>query len=156
MGRYFLLLALLLFLGCEKIGVYKEGNRSGQPLDFKPKEVQCVKCTMQLETKEHSAQAVLKDGKTYFFDDPGCLALWLKGKDKDEIKLWVYTKDTKHYIPAQKAWYKLGERTPMNYGFGVYEKKTEGAVGFEEFLKMMYRGENMTNPAIKKRVLERR
>ena len=153
MKRILFLALALLFLGCEKIEVYKSGNTSGKPLDFKPGEVQCVKCTMQLEGKPHSAQAVLPDGKTYFFDDPGCLALWLKDKDYSNMKLWVYTDDTKRYIDARKAWYKLGDKTPMNYGFGAYEKKVEGAVDFDTFLKMMYRGENLTNPAIRKKVL---
>ena len=76
----------IIFTGCQKIGVYKDGNKEGKPLDFKNGEVQCVECTMQLETKEHSAQAVLPSGRTYFFDDPGCMALWLqKQKNKKSI-----------------------------------------------------------------------
>ncbi|MRJ02061.1 MAG: hypothetical protein GXO19_04230 [Epsilonproteobacteria bacterium] len=152
----FFALLLLSLVGCEKIEVYKSGNKSGEPLDFKPREVQCVKCTMELEGKVHSAQAVLPDGKTFFFDDPGCLALWLKGKEREKIRLWVYTNDTKHYIDAEKAWYRLGEKTPMNYGFGAYEKRVRGSVNFDTFLTMMYRGENMTNPAIRRRILEER
>ncbi len=153
MKQLLFLVLTLLFLGCEKIEVYKSGNSSGQPLEFRPGEVQCVKCTMQLEGKLYSAQAVLPDGKTYFFDDPGCLALWLKGKDYSKMKLWVYSHDTHRYIDARKAWYKLGDKTPMNYGFGAYENSMDGAVDFETFLKMMYRGENFTNPAIRKKVL---
>jgi len=144
----------LIFTGCEKIGVYKEGNKEGKPLAFKSGEVQCVECTMQVETKEHSAQAVLPNGRTYFFDDTGCMALWLKKQEnKEAIKLWVYTDDTKRYIDARKAWYRLGDKTPMNYGFGAYENKVEKAVDFEKFLIMMYRGENMTNPAIRKKYI---
>ena len=147
-------IATLFFSGCEKIGVYKEGNIEKKPLEFKKGEVQCVECTMQIESKEHSAQAVLPNGRTYFFDDPGCMALWFKKQEnKKDIKLWVYTDDTKRYIDARKAWYKLGIQTPMNYGFGVYEKKVEGAVDFDTFLVMMYRGENLTNPKIRKKVL---
>ncbi|WP_281951272.1 hypothetical protein [Nitrosophilus kaiyonis] len=150
----YILILSLFFVGCEKIGVYKEGNKEGKPLEFKKGEVQCVECTMALETKEHSAQAVLPNGRTYFFDDPGCMALWFKKqKDKDKIKLWIYTDDTKRYIDARKAWYKLGDQTPMNYGFGAYEKKVKGAVDFDTFLIMMYRGENLTNPAIRKKVM---
>ncbi len=149
----FFLLALLLFTGCEKIGVYKT-SKNGKPVPFKKGEVQCVECTMPLETKIHSAQAIMPDGKVYFFDDPGCMAKWLqKQKDTQHIKLWVYTNDTKRYIDAHKAWYKLGDRTPMNYGFGAYEKRVAGSVDFQTFLTMMYRGENMTNPAIRKKIL---
>ncbi len=156
MKRVFLLLFFLFFVGCEKIEVYKK-SKDGKPVIFKPGEVQCVECTMQLETKLHSAQAIMPNGRVYFFDDPGCLAKWyLNQKEKDKIKLWIYTDDTHRYIDARKAWYKLGDKTPMNYGFGAYEKKVAGAVGFEEFLAMMARGENMTNPAIRKRFLEQK
>ncbi|WP_187648118.1 hypothetical protein [Nitrosophilus labii] len=151
---YILIVLAIIFTGCEKIGVYKEGNTEKKALEFKPKEVQCVECTMQLETKEHSAQAVLPNGRTYFFDDIGCMAFWLKKqKNKEDIKLWVYTDDTKRYIDARKACYRLGDITPMNYGFGAYEKKVKNCVDFSTFLQMMYRGENMTNPAIRKKYL---
>ncbi len=154
--RAFVLAVILLFFGCEKIEVYKK-SQDGNPVEFKPKEVQCVKCTMQLESKLHSAQAIMPDGRVYFFDDPGCMALWIKDQNnKAKIKLWVYTDDTKRYIDARKACYKLGDKTPMNYGFGAYEKRTKGCVDFDEFVAMMARGENMTNPAIRKRVLEQR
>ncbi|MRI59061.1 MAG: hypothetical protein C6H99_06110 [Epsilonproteobacteria bacterium] len=153
-GVVVLLLALLIG-GCEKIEVYKK-SADGRPVEFGPREVQCVKCTMQLESKEHSAQAIMPNGRVYFFDDPGCMALWIKDqKDAKRIKLWVYTDDTHRYIEAKKACYRLGVQTPMNYGFGAYEKRRDGCVGFDRFVAMMARGENMTNPAIKKRILER-
>ncbi len=147
------LVLVMLLVGCEKVSVYKENNKNGKPLDFAPKEVQCVECTMQLEKKRDSAQAVLTNGRTYFFDDPGCMALWLKNKDYSTMKLWVFTRDTHRYIDALKACYRLGEITPMNYGFGAYEKKVKGCVDFEKFLRMMYRGENMKDPAIRKKYI---
>jgi hypothetical protein len=158
MKKAFLVIFLLAaaFIGCEKIKLYKEGNIEKKPLNFKPREVKCVECTMEIETKLHTAQAVLPSGKTFFFDDPGCLALWLKKqKSKEKLVLWVYSDDTKKYIRAQKACYKLGDITPMNYGFGVYEKWQKGCVDFDNFLLMMYRGENLTNPKIRKRYLGR-
>ncbi len=148
-----MLFFVLFFVGCEKIGVYKM-SKDGKPVEFKPGEVQCVECTMQLESKLHSAQAIMPDKKVYFFDDPGCMAKWyLKQKQKEKIALWVYTNDTHRYIDARKAWYKLGDKTPMNYGFGAYEKRLQGGVDFKEFLAMMARGENMSNPAIRKKYL---
>lgn len=151
---YLFFISAFIFLGCEKIELFKEGNIKKEPLDFKPREVKCVECAMEVESKKDSAQAVLPNGRTYFFDDIGCLALWLKKqKDKDKIKLWVYTYDTKRYIDAKKAWYRLGEKTPMNYGFGAYEKMVNGAISFDKFLIKMYRGENFKNPAIRKKFL---
>ena len=148
-----LLVFLLIFSGCESMSVTKRGNDKKVPLAFEKGKVECPMCKMPLETKLHSAQAVLPNGVTYFFDDPGCMALWLKDRDSKNIVLWIYTDDTKRYIDAKKAFYKLGDHTPMHYGFGAYEKGGEGKVGFSEFLLMMKRGENMTNPAVRKRVL---
>ncbi|WP_200762502.1 hypothetical protein [Nitrosophilus alvini] len=151
---YFFILIAFLISGCEKIGVYKEGNKEGKALDFRPGEVQCVQCTMQVGSKEHSAQAVFPNGRTYFFDDIGCMVLWLeKQKNPLDIKLWVYTDDTHRYIDARKAWYKLGDKTPMNYGFGAYEHKKEGMIDFEEMKLKMLRGENMANPKIRKKFI---
>ena len=150
LGLFFV---MLLFVGCERIEVYKK-SQNGEPVEFKKGAVQCVECTMPLTTKLHTAQAVMPDGKVYFFDDPGCMAKWyLKQKSKN-FKLWVYTDDTHRYIEAQKAWYRLGDKTPMNYGFGAYEKRPEGGVDFKTFIAMMARGENLTNPALRKRYLK--
>ncbi len=149
---FVLIFFLLFFVGCERIEVYKKSENQ-KPVEFKKGEVQCVECTMPLETKEHTAQAIMKNGRVYFFDDPGCMAKWyLKQKSKD-FRLWVYTDDTHRYIDATKAWYRLGDQTPMNYGFGAYEKKPKGAVDFDTFIAMMARGENMTNPAIRKKFM---
>ena len=148
-----LFLVTLLFVGCERIEVYKK-SENGKPVEFKKGAVQCVECTMPLTTKLHTAQAVMPNGRVYFFDDPGCMAEWyLKQKEKN-FKLWVYTDDTHRYIEAQKAWYKLGDKTPMNYGFGAYEKRPNGGVDFETFIAMMARGENLTNPALRKKYLK--
>ena len=151
--RYILIAFMLFFVGCEKIEVYKT-SKDGKPVEFKKNEVQCVECTMQLETKLHTAQAVMPSGRVYFFDDPGCLAKWYMKHKDPKIKLWVYTNDSKRYVDARRAWYKLGDKTPMNYGFGAYEKRVEGSVDFDEFVAMMARGENMTNPAIRKKYLK--
>ena len=154
MKKVLLLAMLLLFLGCEKIDVYKT-SRDAKPIPFKPGAVQCVECTMPLTTKLHTAQAIMPNKRVYFFDDPGCLAKWyIKQKNKNSIKLWIYTDDTHRYIDAKKAWYKLGDKTPMGYGFGAYEKKPKDAVDFNTFVVMVQRGETLQNPAVRKRVLK--
>ena len=153
MLKIFILILVLIFSGCESVSVTKGGNSKKIPLVFKKGKVDCPMCKMPLKTKIHSAQEVSENGVTTFFDDPGCMALWLKGKDKQKIVLWIYSDDTKKYIDAKKAWYKLGDHTPMHYGFGAYEKKGDGMVDFEKFLTMMYRGENLTNPRLRKKYL---
>ena len=151
-----IMIGIFFLVGCESKGVYKEGNLQQKPLKFKAGEVEDIICMMSVDSKEHSVQVALKNGVTYIFDDAGCFSKWYE-KQSDEVKksakFWAYSDDTKRYIDATKAWYKLGVHTPMHYGFGVYENKPKGAVDFDEFLLMMKRGENLTNPKIRKRVL---
>ena len=124
-------------------------------MEFKLGFIQCPQCKMEVETLTNCAQAVMRDGKTYVFDDVGCTILWMKenGLTKKDLVLWVYSHDTKKWIDMTKAYYSLTDTTPMGYGFGAYENKKEGLIGFEEMSLKMLRGENLTNPKIRKRLL---
>ncbi len=42
----------------------------------------------------------------------------------------------------------------MHYGFGVHEDKKKGYIDFKEMRLRMLRGENMTNPKIRKKILQ--
>lgn len=138
----------------KKMVVIHEGNHEHKPIDITLNHFQDTQCGMTIETLKHSAQAVAPDGKTWFFDDPGCMALWYKDiKFKDEAVLWVYSNDTNEYIDGKKAWYSLTDATTMEYGFGAYKNKKKGMIPFEEMLVKMYRGENLTNPLIRKKLL---
>ncbi len=150
-----LILVVFLLSGCEKVEVLKRSDKM-QPVEFEKGKVQCVVCTMRLKSKLFSAQAVMPDGKVYFFDDPGCMAMWYIKHKNTNATLWVFTEDTRRYVNAKEAWYRLGEATPMRYGFGVYEKRVEGSVDFEEFIEKMKRGENLRNPAIRAKLKERK
>lgn len=130
--------------------VIEENNHSHNPVDIKVNHYQDSQCGMTITSTKHSAQAVAKDGRTWFFDDVGCMTLWFENiKSKDDIKLWVFSNDTNKYIDARTAWYKRTDKTPMNYGLGAYENKQDKFIDFEEMLLKMLRGENLTNPYIK-------
>jgi len=129
---------ILLFSGCE--------NSKKETTHI------CPHSNMPLPKSNINTSTIDDDN---YFDDIGCLILWSKENNIDlkKVKIKVYTSDTHKYIDARKVWYKLGDKTPMNYGFGAYEKKVEKAVDFNTFLVMMYRGENLTNPAIRKKYI---
>lgn len=115
---------------------------------------QDTQCGMTIDHLEDAAQAVAPDGRTWFFDDVGCLALWLKtNKLRDKMKLWVYTRDTERWIDGRRAWYSRADQTTMEYGFAAHEDPDEGRVDFQEMYKLMYRGENLTNPYTRKELL---
>ncbi len=111
-------------------------------------------CAMVIKELRNSAQVISPDGKTWFFDDVGCMVLWLKDKPfKDSAKLWVYTVDTNRWIDAKEAKYGIKDHTAMHYGFGARERETNETISFEEMQLRMYRGENLTNPKIRKKLL---
>ncbi len=111
-------------------------------------------CKMLITTQRNSMQVVSPEGKTWFFDDPGCMVLWLQDKAfKADANVWVYTIDSKKWIDAKKAWYGVKDHTEMHYGFGAREKKTEGTIDFNEMEIRMLRGEHLGNPKIRKKLL---
>ncbi len=134
--------------------VIHEGNHEHKPVDITLNHFQDTQCGMTITSNKHSAQAIAPDGRTWFFDDPGCLALWYKNIEfqKDAI-LWVFSNDTNEYIDGKKAWYDKISSTPMEYGFGAYKNKKEGMITFDEMIIKMYRGENLTNPLIRNKLL---
>jgi len=134
--------------------VIHENNHTLQPVDIKHDHFQDSQCGMTITQDDNSAQAVSPDGKTWFFDDVGCLILWYNNiKFKNEATLWVYSNDTKKYINARNAWYSRTESTPMGYGFGAYEEKQEKFIDFDTVVLKMIRGENLTNPYIRKELV---
>ena len=56
--------------------VIHEGNHTHQPIDIQLNHFQDSQCGMTIVNNIHSAQAVSPEGKTWFFDDVGCMALW--------------------------------------------------------------------------------
>lgn len=130
------------------------GNSDLQPVEIVPGQFQGAQCGMTIGQVEDSAQAVAPDGRTWFFDDVGCLALWLKTNSlRDEMVLWVYGRDTDTWIDGRLAWYSRADQTPMAYGFAAFANHKEGYVDFETMVQMMQRGENLTDPNTRKELL---
>ncbi len=131
-----------------------QGNNSSIPVEIILNHYQDTQCGMLLVRLKDSAQAVAIDGKTWFFDDVGCLALWLENnKHRDEMILWVYTRDTQEWLDGRLAWYSRVDKTIMNYGFAAYRHENENHIPFDEMYRKMLRGENLTNPYIRKELL---
>jgi len=130
------------------------GNKEAKPLPIQLNKTNDTQCAMLIKSEENAAEVVAPDGRTWFFDDPGCMVLWLKDKPfKDQAKLWVHTIDTKTWIDARKAHYGVTDHTEMHYGFGARAKPTPKSIDFEEMTLRMYRGENLTDPKIRKKLL---
>ena len=155
MRKIVLTLFLLGLLACTDDPFVRSGNHNHMPLEFKKGEMYCVDCKMPVDSLKYSAQVVLENGDTYFFDDPGCVALWLNTiETKKSAVIWMYSLDTERWIDGRKAFYSVFDKTPMNFGFGAYEKHKPGFILYENMFIRMIRGENLTNPNIRKKLLE--
>ena len=150
---------MIVFLSLSKkeqmISVYQD-NPSQKPLKLDLHHLQDPQCAMVVESNTYAAQVAAKSGKTWVFDDVGCMVLWLENKAfKEAPKLWVYTLDTKRWIEADQAHYSVDEMTPMRHGFGAYEKSDKDRISYDEARLRTLRGEDMTNPRIRKKLLGR-
>jgi copper chaperone NosL len=136
-----------------QVTVFK-GNTKQEPVEIVLNHFQDTQCGMLIERLQDSAQAAAPDGKTRFFDDVGCLALWLADNShRDEMVLWVYTRDTKEWLDGRTAWYSRTDSTTMNYGFAAYREFQKDRISFAEMCRKMLRGENLTNPYTRKELL---
>jgi copper chaperone NosL len=132
-------------------------NQAQVPLEFKDNTIQCPQCHMFLVGKKDTAQFVTAKGQTHFFDDIGCFILW---QEEHKIpleggKLWVFSRDSKRYVDGFSAWYSLRDETPMQYGFAAYEQTQEGFIAYEQMRLRMLRGENLSDPRVRKILLGR-
>ncbi len=137
--------------------VANELNKEKIPIKIVPNKMQDPQCHMYLSKDEFSMEVITKDLKTHFFDDPGCAILWMKAQniDPSRVTIWAYSMDSKKWIDAKKAYYSISDfETPMHYGFGAHEKSKKGFIDFNEMRLRMLRGENMTNPKIRKKILK--
>ncbi|AII14836.1 hypothetical protein CIG2463D_1052 [Campylobacter iguaniorum] len=120
-------------------------------MDFNKSKYLCSETKAPIKEYENSAQAVRSNGDTYFFTDITNLFTWLiRQKDKDSITTWVYTQDTKKYVPAKNAWYSRVDITPMGYGIAAYEYHLHGVSDsyYDEVVLFAARGETLINPLI--------
>lgn len=134
-----------------------DGNIEKKPLDIKLNHYQDSDCGMVIDNLKYASQVVSDKGVTWFFHDHSGLVNWLELRSfKDTATIWVHAIDTDTWIDGRKAWYSRDEITPMESGFGAYKNKKEDLITFNQMQLYTLRGETMINPAIKKKLLEKK
>ena len=77
-----------------KISV-RHGNTDKQPLQIEFGKYLCHESGTVINDLYNTAQAVMPNGDTYFFNDIANVFMWLmRQKNRDEIVVWVYSQDT--------------------------------------------------------------
>jgi len=151
-----IIVVLLLAFGTDKGGKYVyKNNIEHKIIEIKPKEYHCSECNMDIEEMSYQAQAIMQNGDTHFFDDIGCVVLWLE-KDKEGIaRMATKTLDTHHWVDPEKVWYTRIANDPMGYGFAAYEIKKEGMIPYDKMKMLMLQGKHLHDPFLKKKLFEK-
>ena len=112
------LAAVLAAVACKQTDVATEPVWGKEP---------CAHCKMLVSDKRYAAQLVDEAGEHRFFDDVGCMVLFMEGKRPAE-RAWARESTGGTWIDARTAKYVQGARTPMDFGF---EARADGTVAFE-------------------------
>lgn len=110
--------------------------------DLKPRKVEigtdkCAKCQMIIEEDHYVVQAVNDQGENKFFDDFGCYirykgnVLWNRFTGKNKFGVWITDADSGIWIPIEKAWFREGDLSPMNYGIGAVKNKSKNTFDYK-------------------------
>jgi len=135
--------------------VLHKGNVTHEAVDIKANEYSCAKCKMDVNALDYATQAIKKNGDTYFFDDMGCMVLWLEKNSEEIVATYVMTLDTHKWIKAEKAYYSRIAPSPMGYGFGAVEVTKASLISYDKMKTYMLKGETLRDPAVKKRLLSK-
>lgn len=149
---------ILFVMKVERAVVIVRNNQKRVPIPVGENKYLDSQCGMLLETEKFAAEVISKEGITWFFHDPGGVPLWIKDRGEDfkkDVNIWFLTLDTKKWLKSDEVWFSLTDITPMEYGFGAYENKKKGYISYKRMELRMLRGENMTNPRVKKALLEK-
>jgi len=89
----------------------------------------CAHCAMVLSDRRFGAQVLTSDGDRFFFDDPGCMVLFVEDRALASAQAWAYDDSAGRWLDAHAARYAGGAATPMDFGF---EAKGAGGLGWSE------------------------
>ncbi len=138
----------------QQMVVVYEGNHSKAPIEMVVGKFQGSECGMVINDLQFASQVVGPDGKTWFFDDHGCMAAWLNNKPfANEATIWVKDLPSNTWIDGRKAWYSRTDSTPMSYGFGAYLNNDETHIDFSTMQQAMLRGETYANLEFRQELL---
>lgn len=119
MNRRALLAGLLALAAC---------SRADGPVDPVWGKEPCAHCRMLVGDKAHAAQAS-HDGERRYFDDLGCMVLWLEDRRFAGARAWARDAEDGRWVDARTARYSDGARTPMDFGLAA---KKSGPLGWDE------------------------
>ena len=128
MKRFVLFLIILLALA----GILSAcGNASAEPVEITLDIDKCYTCHMGIEDLQAAAQSILTDGTPRFFDDIGCMLVYLDETNDDVAISYVKDHLTSKWMDVSKGYFIHDHtiETPMSYGFIAFSSE-EAALQF--------------------------
>ncbi|CAG7629505.1 hypothetical protein PAESOLCIP111_03110 [Paenibacillus solanacearum] len=114
----------------------------------------CAICNMQVKDDAFAVQLTTKEGKTYKFDDLGCMNEWVAKNGPEQIGAkFVRDYNTKEWISYEAAAYVFDAsfKTPMAYGIYSFKDKQEA----QTFINGQNKGKLMTAADLQQHTWER-
>jgi len=141
----FIALIMIVFFSIarqENVQTVQNNNQTQEALSIDLHHVQCPFCTMVVGDEKYAAQVASTSGRTWVFDDFGCMTKWLDDKAFVEgaPKIWVYAQDLKRWIDAHDAFYETGHTSPMGYGYAAFKKQTSKRLTYKDARKNILQG----------------
>lgn len=113
MKKYLFIISMLLILYLSACGM-----KDLVPVAIDEKNDKCVQCNMAVLDDQFATEVVLENGKTYTFDDIGCMFKWVdENPDQKIAARFVRDYESEKWIKVEEATYVYDEsiKTPMAY-----------------------------------------
>lgn len=76
----------------------------------------CAHCAMLVSDRAFAAEITTEAGDRLFFDDPGCMAAYVRERSRRVQRMWVH-EASGAWVEAAAAHFRAGAKSPMDFGF---------------------------------------
>lgn len=101
------------------LAVLRAGSPPQGPVEVPLDAATCARCRMLVSDASFAAQLHTEGGEVLFFDDPGCLLLYLDDEAPAVHGAWVHHLREPRWIPLSRARFVPVPRSPMGHGLGA-------------------------------------
>ncbi|MFN7940137.1 MAG: hypothetical protein U0X73_00950 [Thermoanaerobaculia bacterium] len=88
----------------------------------------CAHCGMHVSDRRFAAEVQTEDGRTLFFDDPGCLLAWRETAPEPARAVYFHALDGERWLAESEVEFVATRPTPMDWGLGAVPARTPGAM----------------------------
>lgn len=91
----------------------------------------CAECSMHVGDPAFAAQMITEDGRELYFDDPGCLFLFVRDEQPRVHRAWFRHLREERWLPLDAVAFVRAADTPMGFGIGAVDPGEAGAMDLE-------------------------